>query len=101
MAQPFKTLFRHCRDGLPDAEGGGGGGGRGIQDVDHALRFDDAKIIHQRAVWLQSLGAHACARRMHVSRGEFGQQPLQGFDKGVFAVGAMKFTQTHAPVVVG
>ncbi len=40
-----------CRidDVLGDAERGGSGGGRSIEDVDHTLRFDEVKVVDERA----------------------------------------------------
>jgi hypothetical protein len=69
--------------------------------VNHALRLDDAEVVHQRAGWFDRLGADARSRRLQVFPTQLGQQPLQGFVKGPLAEGAPQLAQARSLVLPG
>ena len=50
-------------DFFADRKASGRGGRRGVQHMDRAFRIHDVKIIYQRAVGAQRLGAHPRFRR--------------------------------------
>src|ERR1700722_19227385 len=56
-------------DVLADFERGGGGRGGSVADVQAALVGDDVKIIDERAIRIQGLGADSGRGRVGVGRG--------------------------------
>ena len=88
-------------DVLGDAERCGGGGGGGVEDVDHALRLNEVKVIDQRARRREGLSADARAGRNQIVRPQFGQQFLQRLHEGRLAERTMQLAQPRLPIARG